>query len=264
MFSTLRTRFGIPGVISVMALVFAMLGGAYAAQSNSGGSKATASAKAKKLRGPKGAAGPAGPVGPAGPAGPKGEKGADGTNGGEGLTGPAGTPGKSVELSEVEATNEPAEEPCEERGGVEVEVEGSGDKQYVCNGIQGSGGGGGGLPETLPKGATLTGAWDAGVPEGLSPTGTVATAISFPVPLSAAPGTVFVPAEGQGSNPDPVNCPGTVEAPQAVSGWLCLYAEYMEGQSFIFAPTWTVGARLFFSPEGPSPTFAYGTYAVTG
>ena len=31
MFSTLRTRFGIPGVISVIALVFAMLGGAYAA-----------------------------------------------------------------------------------------------------------------------------------------------------------------------------------------------------------------------------------------
>jgi hypothetical protein len=48
MFSTLRTRFGIPGVISVMALVFAMLGGAYAANSPSGGGKATASAKAKK------------------------------------------------------------------------------------------------------------------------------------------------------------------------------------------------------------------------
>ena len=31
MFSTLRTRFGIPGVISVIALVFAMFGGAYAA-----------------------------------------------------------------------------------------------------------------------------------------------------------------------------------------------------------------------------------------
>ncbi len=43
MFSTLRTRFGIPGVISVIALVFAMFGGAYAASNSSGGGKATAS-----------------------------------------------------------------------------------------------------------------------------------------------------------------------------------------------------------------------------
>jgi hypothetical protein len=48
MFSTLRNRFGIPGVISVIALVFAMLGGAYAANNSSGGGKATASAKVKK------------------------------------------------------------------------------------------------------------------------------------------------------------------------------------------------------------------------
>ena len=48
MFSTLRNRFGIPGVISVIALVFAMFGGAYAASNSSGGGKATASAKAKK------------------------------------------------------------------------------------------------------------------------------------------------------------------------------------------------------------------------
>src|ERR1700704_3299328 len=81
MFSTLRTRFGIPGVISVIALVFAMLGGAYAA-SNSGGGKATASAKAKRgPRGPKGATGPAGPTGPAGATGPSGARGATGAAG---------------------------------------------------------------------------------------------------------------------------------------------------------------------------------------
>ena len=83
MFSTLRNRFGIPGVISVIALVFAMFGGAYAASNSSGGGKATASAKAKKgPKGPKGATGPAGPAGaagPAGPAGPKGDAGATGT-----------------------------------------------------------------------------------------------------------------------------------------------------------------------------------------
>src|SRR5258706_13999527 len=77
MFSPLSNRFGIPGVISVIALVFAMLGGAYAASNNSGGGKASASAKAKKgPRGPKGATGPAGPAGPSGPARSKGDPGA--------------------------------------------------------------------------------------------------------------------------------------------------------------------------------------------
>lgn len=99
MFSMLRNRLGVPGVISVIALVFAMMGGAYAAN-NSGGGKATASAKAKKgPRGPKGATGPqgpagpqgspgpAGPVGPAGPAGPQGSPGAQGIPGEDGETG---------------------------------------------------------------------------------------------------------------------------------------------------------------------------------
>jgi hypothetical protein len=100
MFSTLRTRFGIPGVISVMALVFAMFGGAYAASNSSGGGKATASAKAKKgPRGPKGATGLAGPSGPQGPAGatgaagPKGDPGPKGDKGDPGDQGPQGTPG---------------------------------------------------------------------------------------------------------------------------------------------------------------------------
>ena len=52
MFSPLRNRFGIPGAISVIALVFAMFGGAYAASDNSGGGKATASAKKKMVRVP--------------------------------------------------------------------------------------------------------------------------------------------------------------------------------------------------------------------
>jgi collagen triple helix repeat protein len=97
MFSTLRTRFGIPGVISVMALVFALVGGAYAANNSSSGGKATASAKAKKgPRGPKGATGPAGPAGaqgPAGPAGAKGDAGANGSNGAAGATGATGAKG---------------------------------------------------------------------------------------------------------------------------------------------------------------------------
>ena len=128
MFSTLRTRFGIPGVISVIALVFAMLGGAYAASSNSGG-KATASAKAKKgPRGPKGAtglAGPQGPTGPAGPAGAKGESGANGSAGALGATGPTGKTGATGATGVTGAT------------------------------------GFSGFTEALPSGKTETGTWSA-------------------------------------------------------------------------------------------------------
>lgn len=82
MLFTLRNRFGIPGVISVVALVFAMIGGAYAANHNGG---ATASAKAKGKPGPRGPRGKPGPAGPQGPPGPKGDT---------GPAGPAGAPGK--------------------------------------------------------------------------------------------------------------------------------------------------------------------------
>src|ERR1700729_4312957 len=97
MFSTLRTRFGIPGSISVIALVFAMFGGAYAASNSASGGKATASAKAKKgPRGPKGATGPAGPAGPQGPAGPAGAQGPAGAAGKDGV-GVTSAPATTVE-----------------------------------------------------------------------------------------------------------------------------------------------------------------------
>lgn len=92
MFSMLRNRIGIPGVISVIALVFAMFGGAYAA--NNSGGKATASAKAKKgPRGPKGAKGATGAAGPQGPAGANGKDGAAGAAGKEGPKGATGAAG---------------------------------------------------------------------------------------------------------------------------------------------------------------------------
>ncbi|HEY5814998.1 MAG TPA: hypothetical protein VIS95_01500 [Solirubrobacterales bacterium] len=117
MLSPLRNRFGIPGVISVIALVFAMLGGAYAA-SNDGGSGAKATASAAKQgppgprgkRGKPGPPGPAGPQGPAGPAGAKGDTGAAGSNGqngapgAKGATGPEGPEGEEGEAGAQGAT----------------------------------------------------------------------------------------------------------------------------------------------------------------
>jgi Collagen triple helix repeat (20 copies) len=91
----LKEPFGKAGLtVAVVALVFAMFGGAYAASNSSGGGKATASAKAKKgPRGPKGSKGDTGPAGPAGLQGPAGANGKDGTAGSVGPIGPQGEVG---------------------------------------------------------------------------------------------------------------------------------------------------------------------------
>jgi hypothetical protein len=120
MLSPLRNRFGIPGVISVIALVFAMFGGAYAANDDNGGDKASASAKAKKgPRGPRGPKGPKGPAGPAGPAGAKGDTGAAGSNGTNGTNGSAGAAGKSAETVSFTGEKTLGSVNCK-AGGVEV------------------------------------------------------------------------------------------------------------------------------------------------
>jgi hypothetical protein len=205
MFSTLRTRFGIPGVISVIALVFAMFGGAYAASNSSSGGKATASAKAKKgPRGPKGATGPAGPAGaqgPAGPAGAKGDAGANGSNGAAGATGPTGAAGAKGATGAAGATG--------------------------ATGPTGFSG----FTETLPSGKTETGTWDisvVGETEEANPS--QIGSISFPIPLASAgpeeEGSFFFTKQATEEEEFGTSgCTGSVEVPTAPAGKLCVYAK---------------------------------------
>ncbi len=228
MFSTLRTRFGIPGVISVIALVFAMFGGAYAASNSASGGKATASAKAKKgPRGPKGATGPAGPQGPAGPAGAAGPK---GDTGAAGSAGSPGAAGKSVTATPIEF----GEPPCEEHGGVEVKQEGAASGTEICNGAEGSPWTDGG---TLPSGSTETGAFVLAAVE--EEEGTFEfEPISFPIPLEhglTEDHTIYLSLP---TDPIPAECqnperPGSasIENPEAAPGYLCVFA----GTPFGFA-----------------------------
>ena len=231
MFSTLRTRFGIPGVISVIALVFAMFGGAYAASNSSGGGKATASAKGKPgprgktgKTGPAGPAGPAGPTGPAGPAGAKGDTGAPGTNGTNGTN---GTDGTSVVASNVVEGGLN----CEGRGGSKF-VTGA-TTTYACNGKEGTGGGGGGWSKTLPPGETETGVWrfiSNGETEQFVP-------ISFPVPLSSADAENITYSAIGNSNSPTANCPGSPEEPLAEPGFLCVYVAGFSSTPQVGIPT---------------------------
>lgn len=202
MFSMFRHRLGAPGVISVIALVFAMMGGAYAANSNSG--KATAS-KSKAKKGP---AGPRGPKGATGATGPTGATGATGPAGANGKDGAAGANGKSVEVLAGAAG-------CGTPGGSTVQIEGeSSTAQEVCNGEEGSPWTAGGV---LPPEQTETGfIADRG-------TGAVAIQISFSIPLPAAIDSNHVKIVNVG-DPVPVECAGgTAANPKAAPGYLCAY-----------------------------------------
>ena len=281
MFSTLRMKFGIPGVISVIALVFAMFGGAYAASNSSSGGKATASAKGKK--GPKGATGPAGAVGPVGPAGPTGAKGDAGAPGSAGAPGAPGAAGKSVTSSSFEGTDEPDSEPCEEAGGVQFKASST---TYACNGANGEDGSPWTAGGTLPAGSTETGAWGMSGPstcieaEGEQKCASYTflgpmASISFNVPLAAPieeAQAIYVSASAP--NPNPTHCPGSAENPEALSGYLCVYVG-SEGTGVptpIFISTASgfaagkSGTSLFFigMDTSTNPPFAYGSWAVTG
>jgi hypothetical protein len=257
MFSTLRTRFGIPGVISVIALVFAMFGGAYAASNSSGGPKATASAKAKKgPRGPKGATGPAGPAGAQGPAGAKGDAGANGSNGSNGATGPTGATGAKGATGATGATG--------------------------STGATGFSG----FTKTLPSGETETGAWSTSVYSTLEMPPN--TSISFPIPLATAgaEGSAFgftrsVTEEIEAEEISPGGCKGTAAEPTAPKGVLCVYTGFEEASNaFVFrnlkSPDNEVeegygvsGAKLglgFLQPTTEQPVAsieAWGSWAVT-
>ncbi len=267
MLSPLRNRFGIPGLISVIALVFAMFGGAYAANnSSSDNSKASASAAKKGPRGPrgpKGATGPAGPAGPAGTAGSAGPQGPAGANGKDGTNGSDGADGVSVTTTGFEGVGGPCT-----AGGVELESA-SPEPAYVCNGKAGSGGGG-----TLPSKATETGVWADFFAneskEGFAP-------ISFPVPLAApldAAHVISVPEKGT----PPANCENAEHAgtasvanPEAKPGFLCVYTQnfLLSGSvaairvpSSIDEGAGTTGAVLRLT-SSESEDGGFGTFAVT-
>jgi hypothetical protein len=267
MFSTLRTRFGIPGVISVIALVFAMFGGAYAASNSSGGGKATASAKAKQgprgKTGKTGPAGPAGPAGPQGPAGAKGDAGTAGTNGTNGTNGTDGTNGESVTISTLAAGSIE----CAEGGAKFSNKTGT---AHACNGAAGSGGGGGSLPTALGPEETEAGTFTfqgLGTPEENAPV--VHAPISFPIPLSEADTENithhFAAEEGDAT------CSGNIEVPTAPPGLICFYVSSastvvngfeVTSPAGVFNGVGTSGVVLT-AEEKHFSQFAFGSFAIT-
>jgi hypothetical protein len=264
----LRNRFGIPGVISVMALVFAMFGGAFAASQSNDAGKATASATAKKgPRGPKGATGPAGAAGSQGPAGPQGPKGDNGT------PGSPGSPGSNGQG--ITTAVEPPFGNCGDQEGVKI-VSSSG-TNYVCSGVIGGPGPEGSpwtVGGTLPAGATLKGNWafNADKSDEASPPPPqefIVAPISFGLPLSMALDAAHAIYVTTLNNPDPTNCPGNVGDPKAASGYLCVYEGVVTRQMGLMEINRDMGggktgATLLFSPPNADGGIGLGSWAVTG
>lgn len=211
MFSFLRNKMGIPGVIAIIALVFAMLGGAYAA--NGGGDNgATASAKKKSKKkkkkkkeqglnkkqkkqtrkiamqypgekGPPGAPGANGSDGAKGDKGDKGDTGDTGPQGKEGKEGPQGEPGENGEKGDTG-----------EAGACSV-------SEPEC---------------ILPPGATETGTWGGK----LAGFGQIVSPVSFSIPTTDPPDLVILTESEESAE----GCPGVVdEVPTAEEGKLCVY-----------------------------------------
>jgi hypothetical protein len=275
MFSPLRNRFGIPGVISVIALVFAMFGGAYAASNDSSPGNATASAK-KGPPGPRGKQGKPGKAGATGPAGPAGPQGPAGAKGDKGDNGSAGADGKGAETISFTGSKGPIGGVTCTDGGLEVKSANA--TTLVCNGKKGTNGTPG--PEgppgpscneegecLLPTGATQTGNWamsSQGVLE-------IFTPISYPLSLNEneEPTTHFhyVSTEDGVSPETAAACPGTFQNPEAEPEQLCVYEKFRfntAAPSALATADETSGLVLQFAPaDVEEEADAVGSWAVT-
>ncbi|MGA9305250.1 MAG: hypothetical protein WBW31_07605 [Candidatus Sulfotelmatobacter sp.] len=279
MLSNIRKRVKLTpsGVIAVMALVFATTGGAFAMNGGSGGSspsrasasltrastptataaKSKAKSKSKSTAGARGPAGPAGKNGTNGTNGTNGAPGEKGAPGAQGLQGPQGPEGKEGKAGE------PGKE-----------------GKAGANGTTG-------FTETLPPGKTETGTWGFfSVAEGF-----VVVPISFPIQLSAKLAEtqvhyinqfneeVIFPEPTQGlvftgptrEEKKSTQCLGSVEAPTAEPGNLCVYGYSGSNEPFNFPfhnpengmeEAGTTGTSLYFHEAGAEEG-SNGTWAVT-
>jgi len=240
-----RTRVNPATVLAVVALVFAMTGGAYAAKRYLISSTSQLSPKVLKeleamagKSGAPGAQGPPGSAGPQGPAGPKGEPGAPGPQGEPGKAGKAGKQGSEGKEGEAGAEGSP----------------------WTAGG-------------TLPSGASESGTWS------LSATAKADTPvlipISFTIPLKepVAPEKIHI-FEGTTL---PSGCTGTVvngsvTSLKAAPGSLCVYvrlfdisiAEHLIAfDSETFEPGAGRDGLVLLSSELAEGELAMGTWAVT-
>jgi hypothetical protein len=260
----IREPFGTAGLIVAMIALVAALGGtALAAAKLNSTQKKEVEKIAKKF------AGKAGVAGVNGTNGTNGAPGAGGKEGGAGKEGAAGKAGESVTNTAIPVGDAAR---CNKLGGAEFKV-GSGTPTKVCNGQTG-------FTKVLPSGETEMGAWSVTPVQVQTPGIVIGTgAISFVIPVAAAPTLVYIRSEPEdcSAKPEPEkaeceakqqeqaeDCPGTAAEPQAKKGFLCLYptnefeTTFNPGASEALA----FGAHLAFNSTDPGFPIG-GSWAVT-
>jgi hypothetical protein len=239
MLSKFRRQVNASTVIASLALVFAMTGGAYAANhyliTNTSQIKPsvlkkiaksfqrTGPAGAQGLPGANGTDGKNGAPGATGAQGPKGETGATGAQGSKGATGATGAQGPKGETGATGPVGA-------------INTEGP-----------------------LPSGKSETGLWN--LPSTVRAENVLS--ISFPIPLGAGSEVTghFI-GFGEGETAE---CPGTVNAPKAAPGNLCVYvlgAENVSVAESSAAPR-AYGAYLVVKDPSELSASALGSWAVT-
>jgi hypothetical protein len=248
MFQAIRRHFNATGFVAVLALVFAMSGGAYAASRYViTSTKQIKPSVLKSLQGRAGKAGATGATGPAGSVGPQGAVGVKGETGAMGPQGPEGPAGKE--------------------------------------GREGKEGKPAGFPETLPNGKTERGVWSLFF-TATEAAQLMSSAISFSIPLAEVAEArhetnIIGPEEGEGEKKEntmaiPSHCKGTVEKPEAAPGNFCLfirsssnagpgfYAEdVFDTETGTAGTTGVLGAMVAGSSLAAGPVLMDGTWAVT-
>lgn len=231
MYSIFRNRFGVPGVISVIALVFAMMGGAYAASKGGSASASRLNSKQKKEvktiaksfqgTGPAGAPGQAGPEGKQGPKGDPGANGTDGTDGADGTFSTEPLPSGETLTGVWSAAGDANEESL------------------------------GSISFPIPTSAAPTAVLQADV----------ASAVGVTLESEIiAPDLEFT-----------THCPGSPTDPQAAKGFLCIYISKLAGSNVIiepnaaYQPASKFGVTIPFKFTGATTIhYARGTWALTG
>jgi len=135
------------------------------------------------------------------------------------------------------------------------------------NGATGATGASGatGFTATLPSAKTEVGTWAGDVGTGDSP---YYAAVSFDIPLAAKPTVNFIAPGGASTTA----CPGSVAAPSAASGDLCVYEAHVDTGITLAAndpnhDPFSANADTFgtvISLTTGTTGAAYGTWAVTG
>lgn len=268
-----RKHFNATTAIAIVAMIFAMTGGAFAVTSKGGGSSVAMAAKSKSksktTRGPAGPRGPEGKQGPLGPAGPTGPEGKAGINGKNGENGKAGENGVSATAKSFTGAKTLGSEKCAEGG---LEVTSAAGTTLVCNGTNGTTG----FTKTLPAGETEEGTWGTVLGEGIphgdkDSTSYGFAAISFDIPLATALPEASIKIEPQGYSGTEAECPGKDSEPKAAAGYLCVYTQEEVGEPKTGISSTTAGGVLvglaasndIEEEENFSGYPASGTWAVT-